>query len=82
MKINIAILTALILANTTAFADSTQPQVSIQQAISAAEKAGYTDIRKIEYEHGQWEVRGRNAQGNKFEVKINAATGALTKDED
>ncbi|STX52134.1 Uncharacterized conserved protein [Legionella busanensis] len=82
MKIKIAMLSTIVLGCSTVFADSTQPKVSIQQALSAAEKAGYTDIRKIEYEHGRWEVKGKNAQGNKFEVKIDATTGALTKEED
>ncbi len=77
-------LASLILASTTLFAASTsiQTKVSIQQAISAAEKAGYTDIRKVEYDHGQWEVKGKNAQDKEFEIKIDAMTGAISKDED
>ncbi|WP_238583947.1 PepSY domain-containing protein [Legionella drozanskii] len=64
------------------FCRLSQPKVSIQQALSAAEKAGYTNIQKIEFEHGQWEVEGRDAQGKKFEVKIDASTGTLSKDND
>ena len=48
----------------------------------AAEKAGYTDLRKIEYEQGQWEIKGSNPQSNKFEVKVDATTGELTMDKD
>lgn len=82
MRIITTLLVSITLACSTAFADSsTQPKVSIQQALSAAEKAGYTNIRKIELEHGRWEVKGQDAQGKKFEVKINATTGALSKED-
>ncbi len=82
MKIKTIVLTSLALTCSVAFANATQPKINIQQALSAAEKAGYTNIRKIELEHGQWEVKGRDTQGKKFEVKINATTGSLSKDED
>lgn len=62
------------------FAASHPPKITIQEALSTAEKAGYTGIRKIELEHGKWEVKGRNTQGKKYEIKINAMTGALTKE--
>ncbi|PJE18219.1 PepSY domain-containing protein [Legionella sp.] len=82
MKMKTIVLSSLVLVCSAAFADSAQPKVSIQQALSAAEKAGYTNIQKIEFEHGQWEVEGRDAQGKKFEVKIDASTGTLSKDND
>ncbi|KTD40545.1 PepSY domain-containing protein [Legionella parisiensis] len=77
MKIKKIVLSSLALVCSAAFAD--QPKVSIQQALSVAEKAGYTNIREIELEHGQWEVKGRNAQGKKFKIKIDATTGAISK---
>ncbi|VEB37750.1 Uncharacterized conserved protein [Legionella sainthelensi] len=79
MKIKTIVLSSLALVCSVAFADSTQPKVSIQQALSAAEKAGYTNIRKIEFEHGKWEVKGKDAQGKKFKIKIDATTGNLSK---
>lgn len=80
MKTRAIIIGALALTCSTVFANSSVlPKVSIQQALSAAEKAGYTNIRKIELEHGQWEVKGRNAQGKKFKLTIDATTGALSK---
>ncbi|QLZ69956.1 PepSY domain-containing protein [Legionella sp. PC1000] len=81
MKTKTILLTSMVLAYSTVFADSTPPKVSIQQALSAAEKAGYTDIREIELEDGQWEVSGRDTQGKEFEIKIDAATGALSKED-
>lgn len=81
MKIKTIFLSLIAFLCSAAFASSSQPKVSIQQALSAAEKAGYTNIRKIEFEHGQWEVKGRDAQGKKFEVKINATTGKLSKED-
>ncbi len=82
MKIKTIVSTSLALTCSITFASSAQPKISIQQALSTAEKAGYTHIRKIELEHGLWEVKGRDAQGKKFEIKINATTGAFSKDED
>lgn len=82
MKIKTIIVTSLALTCAVAFANVTQPKISIQQALSTAEKAGYTNIRKIELEHGQWEVKGRDAQGKKFKVTINATTGTISKDKE
>lgn len=80
MKIKLITLISLGLACSAVFADSSNSsKVSIQQALSTAEKAGYTNIRKIEFEHGQWEVKGRDANGKKFKVKIDATTGVLSK---
>ncbi|HHF7367626.1 TPA: PepSY domain-containing protein [Legionella bozemanae] len=81
MKMKTIVLSSLALVCSVAFADSTQPKVSIQQALSTAEQAGYTNIRKIEFEHGQWEVKGQDAQGKKFEIKIDATTGTLSKED-
>ncbi|KTD01344.1 PepSY domain-containing protein [Fluoribacter gormanii] len=79
MKMKTIVLSSLALVCSTAFSGSIQPKISIQQALSTAEKAGYTNIRKIEFEHGQWEVKGRDAQGKKFKIKIDATTGTLSK---
>ncbi|ARG98458.1 PepSY domain-containing protein [Legionella micdadei] len=82
MRMKTIVLTSLVLSASVAFADvTTPPKVTIQQALSAAEKAGYTDIRKIKYEDGQWEVKGLNAQGKKFKIKIDATTGALSEED-
>ena len=34
---------------------------------------------KIELDDGKWEVKGRNADGRRIEIDINAATGAIVE---
>lgn len=80
MKLKTILIGTLALACSTVFADANvAPKITIQQALSTAEKAGYTDIREIEFEHGKWEVKGRDAHGKKFKVKIDATSGELSK---
>jgi uncharacterized membrane protein YkoI len=80
MKMRIISLGSFVLGASVAFASlATPPQITIHQALSTAEKAGYTNIREIEYEHGKWEVKGLNAQGKKFKIEIDATTGALSE---
>ncbi|KTD32810.1 hypothetical protein Lnau_2458 [Legionella nautarum] len=83
MKMRTISLALLFLGSSVAFASlATNPSITIQQALSTAEKAGYTNIRKIEYEHGKWEVKGLNADGKKFKIEINATTGAISEYKD
>ncbi|MBA2709653.1 MAG: PepSY domain-containing protein [Tatlockia sp.] len=82
MKIKTALFASIILAGSSVFADSTKPKISIQQALTSAQQAGYSDIQKIELEDGVWEINGRDSQGKEIEIKINSTTGALSKESD
>ena len=82
MKLKLITLMTLPLICSAVFANANNLlKISIQQALSTAEKAGCTNIRKVEFEHGQWEVKGQNANGKKVKVKIDATTGALSNKE-
>lgn len=80
MKLKTVVLASLTLVCSAAFAQSKYPKVDIQHALSAAEKAGYTHIRKIELENGSWEIKGLDDKGKKCKFNVNGTTGALTKD--
>ncbi|MCW8970102.1 MAG: PepSY domain-containing protein, partial [Rhodospirillales bacterium] len=61
----------------------------LAQAVQTLNAAGYTDIRKIEFEKGAWEAKTIDAAGKRIKVLVDAGTGAITvkeknryKDED
>lgn len=77
------VLACLALTCSVAFADDwTQPKITIHEALSVVEKAGYANICEIELEHGVWEVKGRDAEGKKFKVEVDAMTGEMVKKEE
>ncbi len=49
------------------------------QIIEKVKAAGYTDIRKIENEHGRYEVKVRDADGKRLELKVDAKTGEIVR---
>jgi hypothetical protein len=48
-------------------------------AIAAVLGAGYTAIRELEWERGGWDVKAADAQGLRVELRVDAATGAVTR---
>jgi hypothetical protein len=58
----------------------TEATVDITAAIAAARAAGYSAIRSAEWEDGRWEVKGTDAQGRRVELRVDAVTGAVTRD--
>ena len=81
MKLRVAALVLpLILGSSALFAaaSATQNNVSFQQALDIIEKAGYTNLHKIELEHNYYEVDALDAQGKRIEFNIDATTGAIT----
>jgi uncharacterized membrane protein YkoI len=55
-------------------------RLSVGQILSAVKAAGYTDVRKIEREHGVYEVDARDPKGWRVEVFVDAKTGGLVID--
>lgn len=43
--------------------------------------AGYSDIREIEREREKYEVKGRNSEGYRVELYVDARTGEIIKEE-
>jgi hypothetical protein len=51
----------------------------VEDAKAAAVAAGYTDITKMDEEHGCYEAKGLNADGSKFEVYIHPTSLEIVK---
>lgn len=51
----------------------------IDDAKAAVIKAGYSDITKMDEEHGCYEAKGVNADGSKFEVYIHPTSLEIVK---
>lgn len=54
-------------------------KITIQEAATAVEKAGYTHIKEIEGKRDYYEVKAMNAEGHKTTLEVNRETGAVTK---
>ncbi len=52
-------------------------QLSIRDIYDRVEAAGYHDQQEIEFEHGRYEVKAVNAQGQRVKLTLNAQTGAI-----
>lgn len=87
MKLRVArLVLPLMIVCSSSFAISSAPAapsmaqsgLSFQQALDIIEKAGYTNLHKIERESSYYEVDAMDAQGKKVEFKIDATTGAIS----
>lgn len=54
--------------------------ITMEDAVVAVEKAGYTNIKEIEIKHDKnyFKVEALNAQGKKVKLHVDAKTGAVT----
>ncbi|HCL86650.1 MAG TPA: hypothetical protein DIC45_09175 [Comamonadaceae bacterium] len=52
-------------------------QLTVRDIYDRMEAAGYRDIREIEWDHGRYEVKAANAQGERVKLYVNAGTGAV-----
>ena len=52
-------------------------QLPVRDVYDRVEAAGYRDIREIEWDHGRYEVKASNAQGERVKLYVNATTGAV-----
>jgi len=55
--------------------------LSIEEIVSRLRAAGYTDIHEVERERDRYEVKGRNDEGQRFELYVDARTGDVLKEE-
>lgn len=53
------------------------PQLTIRDIYDRMEAAGYRDLREIEFDKGRYEVKARNARGERVKLYVNAGTGAV-----
>lgn len=48
-------------------------------AAAAVRAAGYGPVRSVEWERGAWEVKSTTAEGRRVELRVDAATGAVSR---
>lgn len=56
------------------------PQLSIRDIYDRMEAAGYRDMREIEFDNGRYEVKARNARGERVKLDVNAGTGTVERE--
>jgi len=69
---------ALFAAGGAAFA---QDALTAAEVRAKLESQGYTKVNDIEFEDGMWEADARSADGNRVQVRIDAATGEVYANE-
>ncbi len=72
---------ALVVAAPAAFAEESCHTTGQPMSRTAMENSlvsrGYTTIRSLSLHNGCYEAKGFNAQGQRFELELDAATGAI-----
>jgi len=58
-----------------------EPYLTEQEIAEALEAQGYTDIRKIELEKGEYEVKALDADGRRVELYVDPHTGEILETE-
>ena len=58
-------------------ATPTAQKLSIRDIYDRVEAAGYHDQHEIDFEHGRYEVKAVNAQGQRVKLTLNAQTGVI-----
>jgi hypothetical protein len=48
-------------------------------AAAAVRAAGYGPVRSLEWERGAWEVKSTTAEGQRVALRVDAATGAVSR---
>lgn len=55
--------------------------ITQERALEIARGQGVATVEEVKLEEGLWEVEGRTSDGQRIEVEINAANGAVVKRE-
>lgn len=58
-----------------------QDAMTAPQVRASLEAQGYTNINDIAFDDGMWTADARSADGNRIELRIDAATGEVYPDE-
>lgn len=54
-------------------------QLTIRDIYDRMETAGYREIREIEWDDGRYEVKARNAQGERVKLEVNGRSGEVER---
>lgn len=62
-------------------AATTQPQtfLTVRQVYDTLTSAGYRNITEIELEHGRYDVKADNPQGQRVKLRVDAQNGAVLR---
>jgi uncharacterized membrane protein YkoI len=55
--------------------------MSLEDAMAAVTAAGYSEVREIERDEGNYEVKARDAEGRLWELYLDGRTGEILKRE-
>ena len=55
------------------------PALTIRHIYDRLDAAGYRDLREIEWDHGHYEVKARDAQGARVKLDVDGQTGAVLR---
>lgn len=66
-------------APTTSAAPAAVKQLTIPEIYQRVEAAGYKEVRKIELDDGRYEVKARNAEGEKVKLYISPESGEIER---
>lgn len=58
---------------------ASSPALNIRQIYDRLDAAGYRDLREIEWDHGRYEVKARDAQGARVKLDVDGQTGAVLR---
>lgn len=53
--------------------------LTVRQIYDTLAAAGYRNITEIELEHGRYDVKADNAQGQRVKLRVDAQTGAVLR---
>ena len=62
-----------------AIQNTPEPYLTEQEITQILESQGYTEIKKIELEKGEYEVKARDADGRRVEIYADPRTGEILK---
>lgn len=62
-----------------ATAPMSQPVLNIRQIYDRVDAAGYRELQEIEWSDGRYEVKGRNAQGERVKLEVDGRTGEVLR---
>ena len=62
-----------------AIQNAPEPNLTEQEITQILESQGYTEIKKIELEKGEYEVKARDADGRRVEIYADPRTGEILK---
>lgn len=70
-----------VLMMSVAFADKNMPAdaVPLSTVLQNLQTKGYTDVRKVDFEKGAYEVKAIDQQGMNVEMKVDPKTGNITQ---